>query len=268
MTEEIEDALVPVGNMEVPAELAEALDAMAQTGEELGGTLLDMLAIYAADSDRWKTGTKENPTKKDELWGISLHSVTAMRTFWPPDAPMGSEPPTCWSMGGEDAGPHENAIEPQNETCEGCPWNEFKTAALGSGKACKTKRAEFFIELDPTALTQDDNGNYVVGEDAVIGVALLRGSATSRETRRSVGEWAKDVGKDAKGVKQLVITRWTLVPGKSGNYYAPHLESMGRYSCDTEALQEIVRMSQELAGGEAEGILTVLAGTGAEDKED
>lgn len=271
MTENLEDevGLVPVngGAMEVSPELAAELAGMQQTAEELGGTLLDMLAIYAADSDRWKTGPKDAPIKKEEVWGIFLYGVNSMRTFWPPDAEMGTEPPTCWSMGGEDATPHENAIEPQNETCEGCHWNEFKTAKQGTGKACKTKRADFFVELDPTKLTLDENGNYTVTAEAVLGVALLRGSATSRETRRSVGEWAKALQKESNGVGQLVITKWTLVLGKSGLYHAPTLTCMGRYTCDTEALQDIVRMARELREGEAESVLTILAGSSNTEEE-
>jgi hypothetical protein len=56
-----------------------------------------------------------------------------------PDTPTS---PACYAFGrGEEPmAPHENAPNPQHDTCKGCPQNEFGTADRGRGKACANKR--------------------------------------------------------------------------------------------------------------------------------
>lgn len=62
-------------------------------------------------------------------------------------------PPKCYAFGrGADAdemGPHtsmqlslapDGYFEPQNDTCQGCPMNEWGTADTGRGKACQNRR--------------------------------------------------------------------------------------------------------------------------------
>lgn len=260
MTEEAEMIVSPGGAMELPPELMEEINALAQTGEELGSSMLDMLAIYSNDKGRWKTGD----TKKDEIVGIFLHSFTALRSFWPPDAPMGDTPPSCWSLGGADAEPHPESIEPQHETCEGCPWDQFKTAKQGSGKACKTKRADFIIEVDPAKLEYEGN-TAVLTPAAVLGLALVRGSATAKVTRRSIGTWAKSLQSEVRGIPMLALTKWTLVdePGPAGDYSAPVLTYVGAYKADRESLQEVLDYAKALREGEAEQMLVALAGRSA-----
>jgi len=197
------------------------------------------------------------------LVGIYLSSINDMRSFWPPEAPMGSDPPTCWSLGGKDAVPHPEATESQHTSCAGCPWNEFGTAKQGRGKACKTKRADFLVEVDEALLDTDSEGRYRLVSDAVLGIALIRCSATARETRSSIAQWAKDVRAKAKGIPQLVLTRWSFVETSSKDgvaYYAPTFECLGPYICDPEALEEVVQTAKDLQGGQAAEILTILAG--------
>lgn len=55
--------------------------------------------------------------------------------------------PTCYAYGrpGEEMAPHVSMAEhpdhfiPQAETCKECPMNEFGSAAVGEGKACKNR---------------------------------------------------------------------------------------------------------------------------------
>jgi hypothetical protein len=266
MTEVASDLIVsPGGAMELPPELAAELDALAQTGEELGGTLLDMLAIYTADRDRWKTGEE----KKDNILGIYLHSLSATRTFWPPGPVTKGVAPTCFSFDGEKPAPEVE--DPQSAECEGCPWNEFETAHQGRGKACKTKRADFIVEIDEEKLETDDEGRKVVTADAVLGIALIRCSATAKETRMSVGQWAKDIRSTSRGIPQLVLTRWSLKGTTSTggtDFYAPTLVSEGAYQIDRDSLEEVVQTSKDLRNGQAIEILTTLAGGSEESSED
>jgi hypothetical protein len=258
ITPQADDALA------LSPELQAELDALTQTGEELGGSKLDMLAIYSADRDRWKTGD----TKKDAIWGVSLHAFKAMRSMWDPDAPMGKHPPLCWSLGGDESVPHEKAQTPQASACDGCPWDEFDTAKVGKGKACKTKRAEFLLELDPDKLERDGD-QWVITDEAVMGIALLRGSSTSRVTRASIGEWAKAIRADARGIAQLMVTKWTLGEVTTGAvpYYGPVIEAMGTYRPDPGTVEEIVGGAMDFRNGEAEEILAVLSGRAADPEE-
>jgi hypothetical protein len=54
-------------------------------------------------------------------------------------------PPTCFAFGRDEAemAPHEVVVEvgqAQNETCHGCPMNQWATANTGRGKACRNGR--------------------------------------------------------------------------------------------------------------------------------
>jgi hypothetical protein len=68
--------------------------------------------------------------------------------------PEVKEPPKCYAFArgadAEEMGPHESMqrsltwnggyFEPQNDTCLGCPMNEWGTADTGKGKACQNRR--------------------------------------------------------------------------------------------------------------------------------
>lgn len=73
---------------------------------------------------------------------IILHSILE-NVYYPgkfdPEAPQA---PSCFAFGTENAdlSPHELATDPQNKTCAGCPNNEWGTADVGRGKACRNTR--------------------------------------------------------------------------------------------------------------------------------
>jgi hypothetical protein len=57
--------------------------------------------------------------------------------------PESPNSPDCYAFGRDpdDMAPDaENVAEPQNETCAGCPHNEWGSADVGRGKACKEVR--------------------------------------------------------------------------------------------------------------------------------
>ena len=59
--------------------------------------------------------------------------------------------PICFAItsDGEGGEPHENSLHPQNETCVGCPMNEWGSAGEGRrGKACKEIRRLALIPTD------------------------------------------------------------------------------------------------------------------------
>lgn len=76
-------------------------------------------------------------------------------------------PPTCFAFGRDDATltPHAAVKEigqDQHVQCKGCPMNEFNTAEVGRGKACKNKRRLAIIPAGEL----DRNGNFTAFEDA------------------------------------------------------------------------------------------------------
>lgn len=65
-----------------------------------------------------------------------------------PDNP---QPPVCFAFGTneDEMAPHEDSSKPQAERCKGCPNNEFGSADVGRGKACKnTRRMAMITEGD------------------------------------------------------------------------------------------------------------------------
>lgn len=52
------------------------------------------------------------------------------------------KPPACFAIGQEPGSmaPSDNSPDKQNDTCQGCPMNEFGSALVGKGKACKNTR--------------------------------------------------------------------------------------------------------------------------------
>ena len=69
-----------------------------------------------------------------------------------PDAPRS---PICFAFAKkeEELVPHEDSSEVQHESCKGCEWNEFGSAAKGRGKACKNIRRLALMSASP--LTAD-----------------------------------------------------------------------------------------------------------------
>jgi hypothetical protein len=54
--------------------------------------------------------------------------------------------PNCYSFDG--VAPHPSVAQPLHETCKGCPMDEFGSARVGKGKACKEGRRLAIIPAD------------------------------------------------------------------------------------------------------------------------
>jgi hypothetical protein len=83
-------------------------------------------------------------------------------TEWDADKP---QPPCCFAFNRKEKelAPHKVVNElsqSQNETCEGCQWNEFGTADKGKGKACRNTRRLAMIP----AGALDSNGDLTMIE--------------------------------------------------------------------------------------------------------
>lgn len=78
---------------------------------------------------------------------IIILGYLAERTYYDrPYSPDDRSPPTCYSYDGD--GPHEKSADPQSSACNNCPHNEWGSANIGNGKACKEGARMIFIPAD------------------------------------------------------------------------------------------------------------------------
>jgi hypothetical protein len=80
-----------------------------------------------------------NPVPGNALAMVVADFVMENRYFtteYDPDSPTS---PDCYAFGRdiEELGPHDDAEDKQNETCKGCPQNEWGSSDKGRGKACR-----------------------------------------------------------------------------------------------------------------------------------
>lgn len=82
------------------------------------------------------------PIPNNEMGVVILDAVlenTFFDTDFDPDEPRA---PACYAFGREEdeLKPHEEARDPQAESCEDCEHNRWGTADRGRGKACRNRR--------------------------------------------------------------------------------------------------------------------------------
>tara|TARA_R110002167_G_scaffold60282_2_gene170417 strand:+ start:16007 stop:16702 length:696 start_codon:yes stop_codon:yes gene_type:complete len=73
--------------------------------------------------------------------------------------------PDCWALNKnvQELGPSKSSPKPQNETCEGCPRNEWGSAiGGGKGKACKNTRRLLVISVAELAANGPDAQAYTI----------------------------------------------------------------------------------------------------------
>jgi hypothetical protein len=145
------------------ADRAEAL-AMWQdeTKETTRGVRVEFPRVKypTSGSSFWEipTATGE-PDAVKTIEGIVVFKMP-VRAYWPLDAEVGNNPPTCASR--DSLVPDPESPEPQARTCAACPRGKFGTGKEGRGQACKQRLNVFvmlagetlptLISLPPTAL--------------------------------------------------------------------------------------------------------------------
>lgn len=202
-----------------------ATEAVAAAAEEpvTGGVWLSTQGGILAIGDEDMPG--------NQAYVIVLDSIRE-NTYYPGkfDAKV-KNPPVCYAFGrGADAdemGPHPSMqvdleyFQPQNDTCQGCPMNEWGTADTGKGKACQNRRR---LTLIPAGVATpikgsrdfevdlfDDPAHYQTAD-----VAYLKLPVTSTK------EWAKYVTQLSASVRRPphgVLTRIWLEPNANDQYH-------------------------------------------------
>jgi hypothetical protein len=143
--------------------------------------------------------------------------------------PNDTAPPVCYAFGrgvDDDMGPHETMqadlsyFEPQAETCQVCPMNEWGSADTGRGKACQNRRR---LVLLPAGFYSPKRGSRdfdleVFADEAHFRTADL---ASIKLPVTSVKEWAKyvhDIATNFRRPPHGVITRLYLENDSANQY--------------------------------------------------
>lgn len=136
--------------------------------------------------------------------------------------PKNIKSPICFalSLDGEDLAPHENSAHPQNETCKGCPMNEWDTAGEGRrGKACKELRRLAIIPADK-----------IESKDDILGAEV----AMAKVPITSVPNWAGYVNKVSA---MYSVPYWAVFTEMS---VQPHIKNQFEVSFDiTDTIEDI-----------------------------
>lgn len=254
---------LPAPQPTAPAELA----TPEQLGELFSDTmgkptsLMDTLTIYrAGKEDYFKRGDE----KVASVLGVLLYSQRPMRTWWPSDE-ISDSPPSCWSL--DSIAPHPDSNEAQADKCEQCPHDKFGSALKGRGKACKTRAADFVLEVAPGAvanlpiLTPSTIPVVKLTPALVVGTALVRYGIGNREAANSYANLMRFAKERATYVQGL-ICRWGFVRGTNKSnveYDVVEFEPVAKI--DDDSIQKlVVPMVRSLKGGQAISVLTALAG--------
>lgn len=167
----------------------------------------------------------------NQAYVIILDAVRE-NTYYPnkfnPDVPA---PPTCYAFGrgsdAEEMGPHPSMqadlefFQPQNDTCLGCPMNEWGTADTGKGKACQNRRR---LTLIPAGVASPIRGSRDFEVDLfddpmhyqTADVAFLKLPVTStKEYAKYVTQLSASVRRPPHGV----LTRIYLEPHAGDQYH-------------------------------------------------
>lgn len=125
-----------------------------------------------------------------------------------PDSPSS---PTCFALGREEAtlAPHDNSVQKQNPTCDGCPQNQWGTADKGKGKACKNVRR---IAMIPAG-SFTSNGSFEANEDPAhfegTSVGFMKIPVTSV---KGYAAFVKQVAGTLKRPPHGIVTRVSVQP--------------------------------------------------------
>lgn len=248
-----------------------SLASSDQLKDLLSGTMgrasspLDALTVYrSGKEDYFKVG---DDRKVDSVIGILLYSQRPIRTWWS-SSEITNSPPVCWSADGVK--PYEGVEEPQSEQCAGCPHDKFGTAAQGKGKACKTRAADFIMELmlDTTAIRPPTGKSIevvTVKTDDIVGPALVR-YAISNKLSPASWQALQRFAREHDTFPQGLVVRWRFESTMSKNnvkFDAVVVEPIAKLSPQTIE-EHVIPMVRSLKAGGAQQVIEMLAGSPGE----
>jgi hypothetical protein len=98
----------------------------------------DALVYISLKGKKFRIGDIKLPDLFDCVIAEFAFEKTYYSSAYNPDK---AASPDCYAISfNEPAAPHELAENPQSDRCSTCKWNEFGSAAVGKGRACKDGR--------------------------------------------------------------------------------------------------------------------------------
>lgn len=224
-------------------------------------SMLDNLTVYrAGKEDYFRRGEEKVPG----VLGVILFSQRPMRTWWSSDE-ISDKPPECYSLDGMKPDPDSDNV--QADACSDCPWDKFGSASKGKGKACKTRAADFVLELSEAKLgtvpgiTRSSIHQIELSPQMIVGPALIRygiGNREAAENYQHLMRFARERGTYPQGL----VCRWSFSKGESKSgvkYDVVKMDPVCSISQDS-ITKVIVPMVLALKKGQALEVLKALAG--------
>lgn len=114
----------------------------------------------------------DTPLRDNKMTVIILSALVENVYYDQPFDQDNPRSPVCFAFSddGDNMAPHEKAKEPQNETCDGCPRNEWGSADRGRGKACKNVRRLALLSCEDATPKAIEDGEIATLEVSVTSV--------------------------------------------------------------------------------------------------
>ena len=150
------------------------------------------------------------PLPNDEMAVVLLDSVIENAYYEEAFDAENQSSPVCYAFGrdSDEMAPKDDVEKKQNDTCTGCPQNEWGSADRGRGKKCGNRRR---IACIPAGTLQKD-GSFEAFEDpdhfTSAPVAYLRLPPTSL---KSYAQYVKQIAGALKRPPSMVFTKISLV---------------------------------------------------------
>lgn len=150
------------------------------------------------------------PIANNQMAVVILDSILEnvyYEAAYDPDDPQG---PTCFAFGraNDEMGPHDVVVTPQSEDCESCPMNEWGSADVGRGKACRNSRRLAMIPAG-TMVHDDFEPFEDEAKFKTASIAFMRLPVTSV---KGYAAFVKQVAGALKRPPHGVFTKVSVVP--------------------------------------------------------
>lgn len=161
-----------------------------------------------------------NPVQGNKLEVVVVDSILENAYYVGKFDSDNPQPPVCFSFGRneKEMKPHPDSVEPQHETCAGCPMNEFKSADTGKGKACKNIRRLGLIAAKPLTPEALEKGEVAFLKTPVTSVKAWASYVRGLEALSHLPPLAvvTEIGAipDAKTQFKLTFNAGTTIPDK------------------------------------------------------
>lgn len=191
-------------------ELAKYDEAWAKAGQEFASKEKESGAFLSLAGGVFKMG--DEPIPGNQICAVIIDSVFENAYYaekWTPDGPV--MPPTCFAMAHEqeDLEPMLDAMmadqdyfEPQNDTCQGCPMNEWGSIDTGKGKACGNRRRLALIQAGEYVPTRgvrnafevepfEDEEHYQFADLVFLKLPVTSGKEYSKFVKATLREYGR-----------------------------------------------------------------------------